>query len=166
MAEMPNKPVEIPVHNSDWDQSKETIYEFADRMNAERGWLKMMYYVWTPEIDSYPSSRVDDDSIMWVDSIDIQFGTGEAHKCMIAYVAPAEAQLLLLAKWRDEGVITPEEYKTGEANVLDAITPDEAREAINRISAKKVLTEPRSAVTHFAGGPNGKGQREGEKSRV
>ena len=95
-----------PCHNPDWDQSRETVMEFADRMSRGRGWLKMAYALPMPRIGQYPPLRVDEDSALWIMEQTISMVSGTEQKVLIAYVAPAERQLELIDELRQEGLIT------------------------------------------------------------
>jgi len=58
-----------PCFNPDWDPGQETVFEFANRMRVDHGWIEGLYELPHPPKGRYPDLRVDEDSIMYVGCI-------------------------------------------------------------------------------------------------
>ncbi len=109
-----------PCWNPDWNPADETVFEFADRMRVEKGWLHGTYLLPHPRDGAYPLLRVDEDSILWTAEVRIHM---HIHGCMcdpkepavvLIYVSTAANHELLMERLKADGLLAGTGYERAQ----------------------------------------------------
>ena len=114
---------EASISNEDWDPLEETVFEFACRMKAEKGWFWGQYNLPKP-VEPFPALRVDFDSVLWTESMITHFCTpvmcGDRKKCKVdhqdmvclIYVSTKQNQIDLIENFKKLGLVADNGMET------------------------------------------------------